>query len=393
MPGSIRERRPGVWTVRVDAAPNPRTGKRVQIAETVYGTKRQAQMRQAEMAAKYHGRLVRAGSMTLDELFARWITAPTRGGNPRAASTLYQERRRYERHVSPSLGARDITTIRPAEITALYDSLAVDTSVDGKTKSKISAKSIRRVHEQLRAMFSWARKRDFISENPAEKADCPTTSLSPPSAPSLRAVEAFLTHLEREDNELWLAIRLTATLALRRSELVGLRWSDVDFSAGRISVTRGVLRIPKLDLVETSTKTGAAAAVSFAVDAALLDALAAYREHCESLATEVGGRLADDGFIFSGDVNGEAPWHPDTLTSRVHREQRKVKAAAGITLKSLRAFVATELEAEGEDITTAQAVLRHRTSTTTARYYRAARQERVREATQTLGARLGKRAG
>lgn len=72
----------------------------------------------------------------------------------------------------------------------------------------------------------------------------------------------------------------------------------------------------------------------------------------------------------------------------MERLRAGVPGAERVTLKSLRAFVASELEADGADLTTAQAVLRHRSSTTTARHYKAAREARVRQATRGLGERL-----
>lgn len=57
-------------------------------------------------------------------------------------------------------------------------------------------------------------------------------------------------------------------------------------------------------------------------------------------------------------------------------------------LKYLRAYLASELAGVGLDNTTAQAVLRHRSSSTSARHYLAARDTRVRGATKGLGERL-----
>ena len=52
-------------------------------------------------------------------------------------------------------------------------------------------------------------------------------------------------------------------------------------------------------------------------------------------------------------------------------------------------FVATQLHAEGADVTTAQAVPRHQSPQTTLRHYRAAQMDLVRGATVELGQRIG----
>jgi integrase len=59
-------------------------------------------------------------------------------------------------------------------------------------------------------------------------------------------------------------------------------------------------------------------------------------------------------------------------------------------LKDLRAFTATQLHADGADVTTAQAVLRHQSPQTTLRHYRAAQMDRVRGATIDLGRHISR---
>jgi integrase len=67
---------------------------------------------------------------------------------------------------------------------------------------------------------------------------------------------------------------------------------------------------------------------------------------------------------------------------------KKHSEVSSFTLKDLRSFCATQLHATGADVTTAQAVLRHQSSQTTLKYYRAAQMSKVRESTIELGERL-----
>lgn len=86
-------------------------------------------------------------------------------------------------------------------MTNLYDNLLQDSTVGGVTTVKLSPKSVHRVHEQLCAMFAWAKRREFVRENVITDADCPAVQLSTPKAPSMKAVESFLKHLKEDDLE------------------------------------------------------------------------------------------------------------------------------------------------------------------------------------------------
>lgn len=104
---------------------------------------------------------------------------------------------------------------------------------------------------------------------------------------------------------------------------MALRWSDVDLDAATVRVERGLVHIPKLGLVQTDTKTGVDAAVTFSLDSELAEALENHHQNCLSLAAEADGTLSSSGYIFSSDVEGESPWHPDTVSSRISRKSRR----------------------------------------------------------------------
>jgi integrase len=111
-------------------------------------------------------------------------------------------------------------------------------------------------------------------------------------------------------------------------------------------------------------------------------------ERLEKVAADVGADVSPDAYVFSSDPVHGKPINPDTLTKRLRRHMDRHPEFPSFTLKDLRAFTATMLEATGADITTAQAVLRHASGQTTMRHYRAARMDRVRGATVELGRRI-----
>ena len=262
----------------------------------------------------------------------------------------------------------------------LYDSLL---------SKGLKPTSVRLVHALIRSAYSWGMKRGLVSSNPAKLAECPTAQPEPPHAPSMETVQAHLEILREEDPELALVVRVASTIALRRNEIAGLRWAHINLDAGLVSITEGVIVTPGQGASVTSTKTGQHGHGVLSADEGLVSMLRDAFERLEKVAADVGADVSPDAYVFSSDPVHGKPINPDTLTKRLRRHMDRHPVLASFTLKDLRAFVATQLHAEGADVTTAQAVLRHQSSQTTLKHYRAAQMDRVRGATLELGRQIG----
>jgi integrase len=385
MAGSMRERPAGSgrWELRVSLAPSA-DGKRRQLSRVVRGSARQASTALARLVVEAGGRDISEVSGTVDSLFKAWIDGPGRGGRPRAASSTYQERQRYTKHVQPVFGSWPPGRVRREDLNRLYGELLA---------GGLGPTSVRRVHQLISAMFSAGQAMGRVETNPAAHASPPSATPSMPAAPELAVIDDLLAEAAETDLELVLMVRLGAVTAARRSELVALRWSHFDLDAATVDIETGEVVVPGAEplspqRVQTETKTGESGTLS--LDDASVGLLLEHRSAQKLIADELEIGWTDDRYVFAAEPDGLRPWHPDTLSARMARLRTRVPGADDVTLKSLRAFVASELEADGADLTTAQAVLRHRSSQTTAKHYRAARSVRVREATRGLGERLGR---
>ena len=205
----------------------------------------------------------------------------------------------------------------------------------------------------------------------------------------MEAVQNHLEILQEQDPEIALVVRLAATIGLRRNEIAGLRWEHVDLDKGLVSITEGITVTPGEGASVTSTKTGHHGHGVLSIDEGLVAMLRDTRERLEKVAADLGEDVPSDAYVFSSDPLHEKPINPDTLTKRLRNHMDRHPEIPSFTLKDLRAFTATMLEATGADITTAQAVLRHASGQTTMRHYRAARMDRVRGATVELGRQIG----
>ncbi len=376
MHGHARRLGPGRYLVRISAGRDPITGKRSQPSRMIHGSRQDAELALAELRIEHSRRWSPSCDTTLNVLVEEFLSAPTRSGRRREPGSRYRELCRYQRHVQPGMGHRVADGINSHELTRLYDALLA---------KGLKPASVRLIHALIRGAFAWGEKRGHVYSNPAKLADCPTVRMEPPSAPSTETVQQHLHILQEDDPETALVVRLAATIGLRRNEIAGLRWEHIDLTNGLVSISEGIIVTPGEGATVTETKTGQHGHGVFSINGGLVSMLQDAQERLEKVAADLGEEVSSDAYVFSSDPLHGNPINPDTLTKRLRNHMDRHPEISSFTLKDLRAFTATMLESRGADVTTAQAVLRHRSPQTTLRHYRAAQMDRVRAATLELG--------
>src|SRR6516165_4025357 len=223
MRGHIRERSPGRWAIVLDHH-DPMTGQRKRRWHSFRGTKREAQVRCAELVAKLQsGIAVDPNKITVVEFLDRF----DRDWAALHVSARSRDRYRFALdHVRRHLGNRMLQKIHPADIAALYASL---------TREGLAPRTTRMVHTALHRALGQAKVWNLISNNAAELARPPkapdreTSMLQPDQAAAL---------LERlRGKPLYLLASLALGTGMRRNEMLGLRWQDVDLDAGRLTIS------------------------------------------------------------------------------------------------------------------------------------------------------------
>lgn len=210
-------------------------------SKTVRGTKAEAKRELRRlMKAADDGNHIALSRLTLTDWADRWYALKERGDSQAAATTKrtrglvsprtlerYKELMRI--HVLPSLGDRPIQKITVGEIDDLYI----------KLEEHLSASTVRHVHVVMGACFSTAVRKGILSANPVERAD-PPLAKAPESGQALDQEE--LTTLLRlfQKTPLFLLVALAAGTGMRRNELLALQWTDIDFDAEKISVSKAL---------------------------------------------------------------------------------------------------------------------------------------------------------
>jgi integrase len=212
---------------------------------------------------------------------------------------------------SPTAPLQRLTAPR---IAAFYSELLAGGRREGKG---LAPKTVRNIHALLHRALKDAARWGYVPHNRADDVDPPHGGSHQQQVLTPEQLRAFLAHV-RGDRlyALWL---LVATTGMRRAELAGLRWSDIDFARARLTP-----RLPRVvvnyQVHESDTKT-ASGRRSLALDPATLKEL---REHQRRQAEERAiAELADNNDLVFTWPDGR-PLHPDLITDWFQRHAKRV---------------------------------------------------------------------
>jgi integrase len=149
-------------------------------------------------------------------------------------------------HIVPILGKYRLNELQPRKIQGFYTQLK---------KKGATVRTIRVVHSVLHRALVVAQQQGLIGRNPA-------SVVQPPRAPhkemqifSETQARQFLIAAREERNEALYYLALTT--GMRQGEMLGLRWSDLDWSNGELNVSRKVQRVTKRGFIFSEPKTRA----------------------------------------------------------------------------------------------------------------------------------------
>ena len=374
MKGFMRQRGAS-WELRVFLGNDPLTGKKRYATRTLRSGKREAQRALAEMVTEAERGLTARTTATVGELLEAWFELAAPDFSPKTA----KETRGYlDRSLIPALGSTSLARLKPAELDAFYRRLLESGGVGGRP---LAPATVRRIHGILRRALNQGVKWGWIGVNPATATTpprVPAPDIKPPPSEDLARV---LRRAEEESPELACYLMLAAATGARRSELIALRWTDVDLDAATVSIERGIVAGPD-GLVEKGTKTHSARRVS--LDDATATSLVDHRQRMIDRAAMCRVAPAPDAFVFSNTADGSAPWFPDSV-SRSFKRLCEQQGLPGVRLHDLRHFVATELLSAGVDVRTVAGRLGHRNAATTLNVYAHFVEQADREAADIMG--------
>src|ERR1035437_2804279 len=247
--------------------------------------------------------------------------------------------RSYEQHVqfpiTPHIGSLRLEKVSGATLNALYAKLAAEGKRDGKTG--LSPRTVHHVHTCLHRAFRDAVRWNRLFRNPVDAADPP--KIAGPGGREMKTwdatqVRAFLESTRNDRlHPLW---RLLAMTGMRRGEVLGLKWEDIGFEAGRLSVRRSLIPLGG-EVIVSEPKT-ARGRRSIALDHETVDVLKAQAARQLADQQEWDEAWVDSGYVFTRE-DGKT-YRPEVV-SRFFRQAVKETKLPEIRLHDLRHTHAT----------------------------------------------------
>lgn len=252
-----------------------------------------------------------------------------------------------------------ISTSLNSSINSLFKKVEVN---DGK----LSDKSILHYYRLITSILNSAVKDDgAIDSNPATKVRPPKVKHDEVIFLSEIQAREFVTLLEGEPIVFKTMMLILIYSGMRRSELCGLEWRDIDFCNNVITICRTSQYTPDRGIYVGSTKNSSSER-TVKISDALKGILLNYKKWQDDYKLEIGDKWSEHNRIYiSWDGN---PGHPDTLTHQIEHFISKTSLPK-IHLHSLRHTNATLMIAAGEDILTISHQLGHAQPSTTTNIY------------------------
>lgn len=294
-----RKRYVAVYTVL-----DPSDGKRKERSAGTFLKKGEANQALVAALGKVHqGAWSDPSKLTVGEfLTEEWL--PSLEVRPRTLESYREITRSW---FVPRIGGIKMRDLSPEMVRAFLGSL--EGAERRKGRGAITPATVAQIGTVLRIALSEAKRRGVIQRNPAEHVRRPrveTQEMRTWSAEEAQAFEAFV----RDDryHALWV---LALATGMRRGELLGLRWADVDLDAKRLSVRQQLHNVKAGKPVVGPPKSKLSVR-RLALDDRVVAALRTRRRRQLEERMALGEAWADTGFVFT--TPGGDPVRPYRMT-------------------------------------------------------------------------------
>jgi integrase len=284
-----------------------------------FPTKREAQRYLTDaLAALQSGTFADPSKLTLgDFLLHRWL--PTKRTTLRP-STYDSYRRNIELHIVPAIGHVKLQQLSADQLDRFYADKLQSGRLTGDGRG-LAPKTVRYLHTTLHRALADAVRKNLIPRNVAAAADPPKLRQAGSRVMKTWTPEELRRFLLGvTDDPLGPAFWLAATTGMRRGEVLGLRWTDIDFPAGRLSVSQTVLNVA-YEVVVSTPKTSRGRR-SIALDPPTLSILSRHRQHQLAQAGKDSRPPEASGLVFRRSDGG--PIHPDLFTQSFERAAKRL---------------------------------------------------------------------
>lgn len=234
-----------------------------------------------------------------------------------------------------------------------------------KIDKKLSPKTVLHYHRFISSVLNTAVYWQIILSNPAARVKAPRVQQTEAKYLTDTEVVKMLDILDTEDIQFKTMINLLIYSGMRRGEMLGLKWEDIDFNTNQIDITKALLYTPHKGVYLDTPKNKKSVRKIY-LPKSVMDMLNQYRRYQLEEKLKLGDKWIDTGFVFTS-WNGDL-YRPDTLTNKF-KDFATRNGFEDVHIHSLRHTNATLLITTGADIRTISNRLGHTQTSTTGNIY------------------------
>ena len=370
--GSIRKRSDGRWEGRYTAGRNPETGK--PIYKNVLG-KTQAEVKaklKAAIESSANLDVMKAEQYTTGQWMDVWFENCAK---IKVRPSSHQAYRGYiDNHIKPNIGDVPLGKLSSLHLQKLYKKLLAGGRVErieAKSQPKgLSAKTVRNINQVISSAMDFAKDQKRISSNPTDGCALPKLEHKEMKTLPVEQLTSFLR--EAKESGVFELYYIELATGLRRGELLGLKWEEIDLVQGSLRVQRQIARING-EVIEAPLKTKNA----YRTLPLSADAMGVLQEQKK--------KSGNSPYVFPSPAGG--PISPDSVLHMLHRVLKRA-GLPKVRFHDLRHTFATLTFQNGVDIKTVSGMLGHYSAGFTLDTYTHVTTSAKKEAANTMGSIL-----
>lgn len=297
MRGSIRKHGAG-WQYTVELDLDPITNRRRQQSKGGFRTKKDCEKSMNELLTQLeNGLYFETKKMSLKEYLSYWLNTYAKVNVAASTFCLYVG---FSNTTIKHIGNTLLNQLKPAVIQNFYSTLI--------TEKRLSSGSILKIHRMLHLALKHAAQWEMILTNATDNVKAPRANKTEMKVWDSPTASKFLEDIK--ETIAYLPVMLALTTGMRQGEIAALKWSNVNFSDGFISVTHNFQRVGnQYELTKPKTEKSRR---SIAMMDVTIKELKNLRIKQIEIKMGLGIKFTDDDFICSWD-NG-TPFRPHYIS-------------------------------------------------------------------------------
>lgn len=311
------------------------------------------------------GKYIATSKTTFENYMEKWFNI-----HKKSISEATAENYKYymDKHIIPGIGKFKLQELKHQDIQNFYNNML----------ASVGANTVKHAHTIVNQVLETAVKNELIYRNPAQLVDLPKITKFKPKIYDEKTYRKFVSKIK--DSTMKIAVLLAGNAGLRKEEILGLRWKDIDYSNKKINIEQVLIRLkgriefkkPKTDLSERT----------FYIDDSLIQALKEHQKKQEADKLKHGKNYERYGLVVCQE-NGKY-YRPDMF---YHLFIKAVKETGSpiIRFHDLRHYNASQMARKGIPIKTAMKRLGHARVETLLDIYTHSDEEQDRKAAKKLG--------